>query len=253
MHQLLCTTQLPAEEIAARTAQIERTLLSDSTTIRHCNFKRIATDDLELLFDEYNRRFFDERFTPALGDVPLEFRLSSRMTRAGGKTTRHRRTQDQAVLRFEIAVSTTLLFQTFDDDPRPITVAGIVCHNRLEALQRIFEHELLHLAELLVWTRTNCATDRFYSLAHRFFGHTAHTHELMTPREHAQAKYGIAPGVRVRFRVDGRQLEGIVNRVTKRATVLVADQRGRLYSDGNYYAKYYVPISQLTAIDETSR
>jgi hypothetical protein len=52
----------------------------------------------------------------------------------------------------------------------------------------------------------------------------------------------------VRFRIDGRELEGIVNRVTKRATVLVRDERGTPYSDGWRYAKYYVPVSQLEVV-----
>jgi hypothetical protein len=36
-----------------------------------------------------------------------------------------------------------------------------------------------------------------------------------------------------------------VNRVTKRATVLVEDARGVRYSDGRRYAKFYVPVGML--------
>jgi hypothetical protein len=62
----------------------------------------------------------------------------SRVRTAGGPTVR---------VEYEIAVSTLLLFQTFREPGRPVVVGGLVCRDRLDALQRIMEHELLHLAE----------------------------------------------------------------------------------------------------------
>ena len=38
---------------------------------------------------------------------------------------------------------------------------------------------------------------------------------------------------------------GRVNRLTKRATVLVEDPEGERFSDGRSYRRYYVPILQL--------
>jgi hypothetical protein len=49
----------------------------------------------------------------------------------------------------------------------------------------------------------------------------------------------------VRFRLDGRHYTGRVNRITKRATVLVEDRSGERYSDGKRYAKFYVPLEML--------
>jgi len=40
--------------------------------------------------------------------------------------------------------------------------------------------------------------------------------------------------------------EGTVNRITKRATVLVEDPEGEPYSDGKRYRKYLVPLQLLT-------
>ena len=45
-------------------------------------------------------------------------------------------------------------------------------------------------------------------------------------------------------------MTGIVNKITKRATVLVADSNGMLYSDGQRYERYYVPLSGLERIEE---
>jgi hypothetical protein len=51
---------------------------------------------------------------------------------------------------------------------------------------------------------------------------------------------------RRRFRhFEGRRLTGRVNRITKRATVLVEDSEGQKYSDGLRYKTYYVPIADL--------
>jgi inactivated superfamily I helicase len=121
------------------------------------------------------------------------------------------------------------------------------CESRLEALQRIFEHEVMHLAEMLCWERSDCATARFQHIAARFFLHRAHTHDLVTRRELA-ADSGIRPGSRVAFVFEGRSLTGRVNRITKRATVLVEDSEGRMYSDGARYNTYYVPIAHLEPV-----
>jgi hypothetical protein len=70
---------------------------------------------------------------------------------------------------------------------------------------------------------------------------------MITRRERA-AVSGIRPGARVKFDYEGRPMQGVVNRVTKRATVLVEDPGGIRYSDGKRYAKYYIPISWLELI-----
>ena len=54
--------------------------------------------------------------------------------------------------RFEIAIGTTPLFHTFREN-QPSFVGGRKCHNRLDALQRIMEHEMIHLTEMLIWKR----------------------------------------------------------------------------------------------------
>lgn len=243
-----------ASEIADRTEAIYSTVLAESKWIADGNFDVFHPYDLQLLFDEYDNTCFDGLYRQLLGDAPLRFRLSNRMTRAGGTTTMRKLRAAPQQRQFEIAVSSTLLFQTFNaDDHRTIEVTGIACHNRLQALQRIFEHEMIHLLELLLCDASSCKAKQFQSLAFGFFGHTRHTHELITPKEVAYVKFGIQPGVRVRFEFEGRQHTGIVNRVTKRATVLVEDSGGALFSDGKRYQRYYVPLRALQAIESPQR
>ena len=85
---------------------------------------------------------------------------------------------------------------------------------------------MTHLVEMLIWVKSSCSAHRFQSIANRFFGHTEHQHQLITPRERAFTKFGIKTGDRVSFRIDGQHHVGFVNRITKRATVLVEDKHG---------------------------
>ncbi len=243
------STALGIDEIAARTKQIYATVLSNSEYIDDSNFTRIHPNDLEILFAAYDRKFFDGQIKQSLGEVPLHFGLSKRMTSSAGKTACYSGGSNGRRW-YEISVSTTILFGCFaEDDHRPISGSGIVCHDRLDALQRVMEHELAHLIEMILWGKSSCAKSRFHSISFRFFGHTENKHRLITPKEKAIVKYGIKPGMTVRFRVDGVEQKGIVNRINKRATVLVEDRRGERYSNGKHYAKFYVPVQLLEAVD----
>jgi hypothetical protein len=51
------------------------------------------------------------------------------------------------------------------------------------------------------------------------------------------------------YRFDGIERTGVVNRINKRATVLVEDRKGARYSDGKHYAKFYVPVQMLEAVE----
>lgn len=219
-----------------------------SPCLKEGNFDRIHPDDLELLFELYDEYFFENLIRKSLPSKLLTFRISRRMTSVGGTTTRWPARGIGSHPRFEIAVSSTLLFQSFQDPERKITVTGIECDHRLDALMRVFEHELVHLLELFLWEDSSCSMHRFQTIAHMNFGHTDHRHDLLTPSEAAFTQFGIRPGVRVTFRFEGRQLHGIVNRVTKRATVLVPDPSGRRYSDGQRYSKFYIPVSELEVV-----
>lgn len=253
---------VPADQIPARFALIYRAMLAESPHIRAPQFERIGTDDLERLFRLYDAHFFGGRLAALIERAaapPVRFRLSGRMTRSAGKTTlerSRRRVGGRVVERaeYEIAVSTFLLFEAFRADrapggsPRPVEVAGVACSDRLEALMRIFEHELLHLAEFLAAGKSSCAAAPFRQLSRSLFGHEASHHALITPAERAATEHAIRPGDRVTFSHGGVERAGFVNRITKRATVLVADPAGRLFADGRRYAAYFVPLPLLRKV-----
>jgi hypothetical protein len=164
------------------------------------------------------------------------------MTKTGGTTARFITPSGESF--FEITVASSVLFEGFRQADRRITVCGLECQNRLEGLQRIFEHETVHLIEHLCWQQSNCAAERFQDIARRHFLHRAHTHKLITRRERA-AQSGIRIGSRVTFLFEGHPLAGRVNRLTKRATVLVEDPEGEAFSDGGRYRRYYVSLMHL--------
>jgi hypothetical protein len=244
----LQTTSVAPSVIAERTAQIHASVLNQSKWLDGANFTRIHPDDLKNLFTQYDALFFGGRIKRALGSTPLRFGLSSRMTSAGGLTitTTNRKTGQR---KHAIQASTAILFGCFQEDHRPIKACGIVCRDRLDALQRVMEHEIVHLIEQLAWAASSCSQPRFQGITQRFFGHTEHKHNLITPRERALVKFGIKPGMNVRFRIDGVERIGVVNRISKRATVLVEDARGVRYTNGKHYAKYYVPVQMLKVAD----
>ncbi|MDG2039168.1 MAG: hypothetical protein P8J30_01640 [Ilumatobacter sp.] len=244
------TSALDAKAVATLNQQIHRHLLAVSPNLDTANFRTVQSADLRCLFDQYDRHFFDATIGANLDEAALNFRVSTRMTSAGGRTVRFATRGRPDHTRYEISVSATLLFQCFTaNDHRPISVSGVSCRNRLEALQRIMEHELVHVIEGLLWERSNCSATRFRSIASRFFGHRGSTHALITPREHAAVRFGIRPGVRVRFVEGGIHRIGFVNRVTRRASVLVTDADGNLFSDGQRYATFYVPVEQLEIVE----
>jgi hypothetical protein len=238
---------LPGSLIQQRVQHIQQDVLTHSNYLREPDFKAIHPRDLEFLFRAYDEHFFAGLCRRALERKKLHFRLSRRMTRAGGKTARY--TTRAGEVSYEISIASSILFDGFGGMDRLVTVCGIECQSRLEALQRIFEHELVHLAEQLCWGNSNCAAERFQAIAARFFLHQVHTHNLITRRERA-AELGIRIGSLVTFNFEGRQLTGRVNRITKRATVLVADPDGVSYSDGLRYRIYYVPLACLTSVIE---
>ncbi|HEX8341546.1 MAG TPA: hypothetical protein VF624_11610 [Tepidisphaeraceae bacterium] len=233
--------------IAARRVGIREALLRTSRTIQFPNFLRVADGDLKTLFGLYDAQFFDNALTTLLGGPGrCGLGFSGRLRSSGGVTRRWREA-GKGAWAYEIVISSTLLLENFQDG-RGCVLCGVHCPDRLDGLMRVFEHELLHLLEFLRYDNSRCAGRRFQALARGYFGHVSHQHRMTTARQRTLAGTTLRPGAAVRFVVDGRALTGVINTIHKRATVLVESGRGRAYSDGRRYEKYYVPLGRLTAV-----
>jgi hypothetical protein len=240
--------QNPADAITAKTTAIHSAMLQQFKTP---NFDAISSKDVRLLFDLYDCHFFENWLAKAIKEKSghsLGFRVSSAMSRAGGKTLMYiRRGPDGKQHHYQIAIASRLLFNTFSDVQRPVKVCGLLCGDRLEAMQRIMEHEIIHLTEFVVWGKSSCRANRFKGLAGKIFGHIGTTHDLVTTREVA-AKQDIKVGSVVAFEFDRQQHVGVVNRIHHRATVLVESDEGMRYSNGKRYQKFYIPVGMLRAV-----
>ena len=253
-----------AAEVALRTLapnqrdqwrrEIHQQMLMTSRSMNGKNFDKVGADDVSRMIRMYDDRFFGGKILHAASAEGISFHLSSRMTSVGGKlVTQYPDGDYEGRRKFEMVLSSTLLFQTFEDVSRPIEVAGCLCHDRLEAMQRIAEHEFVHLIEMLIWNDGNCSEARYQSIANRYFGHTDYQHNLITQRERAAIKFNIRVGDDVVFHHDGHRLQGRVNRITRRATVLVPSRAGEKFSDGKRYSRYYVPLERLELAGGVSR
>jgi len=251
--------KLPKGEIVERQRRIHDEVLHLSRSMDKANFSRIDSDDLRRMTMLYDREFFDSQLLPVIGRERLRFGFSSRMTRVAGKLVTHYAPRRKSLLpwkktavtddrKFEMILSSTLLFQAFNDVDRPIVVTGLRCRDRLEAMQRVCEHEFVHLLEMFFWNDSSCSGGRFQGIANRFFGHTEHRHDLITQSERASRNFDVRVGSIVRFHHDGSVLSGWVNRITRRATVLVEDTRGERFNDGHRYLRFYVPLEKLELV-----
>lgn len=245
MHAL-STLSYSSDEILTRRNKIGLNIQLYSPNIRDTNINRISTTDLKLLFDLYDELFFQKQFAQNFKGR-INFSLSNRLIKTAGKTLSPKNI-DQIPLQdlvVEIRISTYLLFK-YGEVQSNKNVAGIATTTALEALQLIFEHELCHVLELIVFKKSSCKRERFKVIARNLFGHTESTHHLPTPRRIAQEKYGLQIGDEVSFNYNRRQLQGTLYKINKRATVMVKDGNGGFIDhQGNHYTKYYVPIKML--------
>ncbi len=242
----LSTLSYTKEEILTQRNEAARRLTLISPNIKDRNIRQIGSSDLKLLFDLYDELFFEQQFAKEYHGK-INFSLSTRLIKTAGKTiSPHNISQlKPEKVALEIRIGTYFFFR-YDEIESEKSVAGIVCSSALEALQLVFEHELCHVIEFIMFNASNCSQKRFKTLARNLFGHTESTHQLPTPVHIAREKYGFKIGDTVSFNFDNHRLKGTLYKINKRATVMVQDKKGN-YVDkqGNRYIKYYVPISCL--------
>ncbi|HEY0007571.1 MAG TPA: hypothetical protein VGB55_02510, partial [Tepidisphaeraceae bacterium] len=198
----------PPETMPARRALIRETMLQQSRGIQTPNFARCHDADLRLLLNLYDAHCFAGQLHFRLsrghcGSVAL--RYSNRLRSAGGKTIRQR-TADGA--QYAIEIASRVLMCNFVRPGDSVVICGLPCGDRLDALMRVMEHELIHLAEFLFDGNSRCSAKPFRAAAAALFGHVAHQHAMITPRQRVLAATHIRPGNRVRFNHDQSPLLG---------------------------------------------
>jgi hypothetical protein len=238
--------QYPSSAITQKRTAIRKTFISRSANISDGIIDCIASYDLELLFQLYDVYFLEEYFQKSFPGR-LRFSLSTRMTRAAGKTNypRNLKALPAEQREYEIRMGINFFFN-YNQLHREKKVNGINTKDALEALQLVFEHEIIHLLELHCYGGSNCHKARFKGLAENIFGHTDSYHHLPTEKEIASTKFGFHAGDRVCFIYEGEEYRGFIHQINKRATVMVPDEAG-LFLDqrGKRHSKWYIPIPLL--------
>ena len=150
---------------------------------------------------------------------------------------------------YEITVSTTLLFNTFQNVDRQVMVGGLECRDRLEALAAHLRARAAapgRVPGLGPLQLPGGELPRALAADLRARGRL--------PRPGHPPRGG-GRGLRHRrrrpgeLRARGRAPRRRVNRITRRATVLVESPGGRLFTDGKRYQTFYVPLPMLRKVD----
>ncbi|OPX86818.1 MAG: SprT-like family protein [Pelotomaculum sp. PtaB.Bin104] len=245
MPNLFEITRSPGEILARRTYVFDRLIMA-SPYISSDAITSISTADVQLMFELYDEIFFDHRIKQAFPGQ-MKFSLSRRLTKSAAKTFYTRATGGIMAAEKTIEIRMGVdFFIKYDEIETTKAVCGITTTCPLEAFLLVFEHELCHALEFIHFESSNCRGRRFKMIAKKIFGHTESYHELPTPREIAQAKYGLNIGDQVTFKYIGKRVEGILYNINKRATVIVRDRNGAFTDcQGNRYVKYYVPLDSL--------
>lgn len=233
--------------IKEKRAAVAKSLFKASANINSEKIDSIGILDLRILYECYDKIFFNNWFGKNFRGQVL-YELSRRMTKSAGMTKCPKNVSQlkPEQIRIVIAISPDFFFN-FDYLEGSKSVGGIETHSSLEALQIVFEHELVHVLEFLLFHTSNCSRPRFKATARDLFGHTQSHHQLPTNRRIVSEKFGVNIGDKVQFLFEGRKLNGFVANISKRATVMVASSDGS-YRDrnGKRYIKYYVPVGALT-------
>lgn len=233
-----------ASSISKKREEVREKVLRDSTYLKAGVLEQISGDDLKLIYHCYDQVFLDGRLKEHL-KVPLSLSLSSRLSKAAGKTLVRYRQGSKIMLEIEIRIGTGFLFQ-HHLLKREKLVGGLPARDGLEALMLVMEHELCHVLEYCLYGESRCGRERFIDLSERIFGHTSSHHQLPTDVEIAKKIFGFETGEAVAFEYDDSRIHGVIARINKRATVMVKDPVGS-YMDarGIRYTKYYIPLHCL--------
>lgn len=239
-------TKYSQPEIDNKRREISKLLISQSPNIKSGDVRAISPADLELLFQLYDRIFLQNWFKESFKGK-MKFSLSKRMTKSAGMTLypRNIRKINPEEQAFDIRIGVDFFLQ-YGQIEGSRTVCGLETGNSLEALQIVFEHELCHVMEFILFKESSCNRERFKTIAGNLFGHTESHHRLPTNRQIAKQKLGLEIGDTVSFTFQGKRFTGILYNINKRATILVRDAKG-LFIDpkGRRYSKYYVPLKDL--------
>ena len=229
---------LTSREIQIKRASILSMLLRTDAGFCSIPVKEIQVSSLYQMLRSYDDLFFSGFLSKSLGNLSVS--LSTRLTSSAGKFIFVKGLWGR-ISHAEIRMSSDFLTRLTDG---PFDLNGLCVSTPQEAFLVVFEHELCHAVEAVLFGKTG-HSQRFMAIANGIFGHTKTRHSLPTRRQEA-AQNGLTLGRQVCFIHRGHTLCGVISYIGKTATVMVPSSDGD-YRDrhGRRYTKYRVPIEQL--------
>ncbi len=237
-------------EIRDKRIHIKMLLFEKSADIKSESFSKISERDLYILFELYDEIFLEGWFKKNFKGK-IKFILSRQLKSAAGNTRTKKNTAQiqNENPEFEVKISLNHL-SDFDKIDRTKYVGGIEVHSILDSLMLVFEHELCHVIEFIIFKKSSCRKKPFKEMIFNVFGHTETTHKLVGANEINMQKFGLKPGDSVRFQYNGKLINGFIQRINKRATVMSPDKQGNyIDKSGKRYKKFYVPLEGLIKTD----
>lgn len=129
------------------------------------------TKDLDTILQLYDKKFLGSFFKK--NNIVVDLRFNNRLRRSAGQVfLRSKR-------KYTIEFSDKVLYRSFECKGDKYYVEGILCRNRLEALLRVLEHEIIHILEFWFFGTSDCSKDRFLEIAMNIFGHESTVHNLV--------------------------------------------------------------------------
>ncbi|WMJ78857.1 MULTISPECIES: hypothetical protein [unclassified Sedimentibacter] len=239
-----------SEIIKNKRETIKKQLFERSINIKTDNFSKIEDNDLYILFELYDEIFLCSWFKDNFkGKIILK--LSKQLSRAAGntKTSKCIAEMKPEDIKFEIKISLNHL-ANFNKVDRIKYVGGIEAASVLDGLMLVFEHEICHVIEFLIYHKSSCSKKTFKNLIFNIFGHVESTHKLIGVKEANMSIFGMRPGDNVKFMAEGRTYNGFIQKINTRATVMCFDERGRYIDEfGRRLTKFYVPLESLMKDD----
>lgn len=231
---------LTESDILKKRAIILRDLCLHDDSFSQIPAAGIAPATLSRMLALYDKAFLGGLLAKKL--PMLRVTLSSRLTSSAGKFLCTKGAFGRITLA-EIRMSSDFLLRLSHG---PFELNGLHVSTPQEAFLLVFEHELCHAAEMVLYGKTGHSA-RFLSIANGLFGHTGTRHKLPTRRQEAVAD-GLIVGRRASFIYRGQVLSGIITYIGKSATVMVPAADGS-YRDplGRRYDKFHVPLSKLSS------
>ena len=237
------------DTINNKRAIIKESLFLKSININNENFEKISEKDLYILYNLYDEIFLKSWFKENFKGKII-FKLSKQLTRAAGNTTTKKNIAEIASenIEFEVKMSLNHLIN-FNKIDRSKYVGGIEADSILDSLMLVFEHELCHVIEFLVCKKSSCKKKPFKDLIFNLFGQTETSHKLVSANEVNAQEYGLKPGDKVNFQYNGKSINGFIQKINKRATVMCPDKHGN-YIDklGKKYKKFYATLDCLEKV-----